>query len=105
MEQNQHTNTLPEKDPAAITTENQMEHQPVVDDEHHIPGGKLKNKIALITGGGSGIGKAVAILFAKEGAKVVINYLHGHEDADDTKQLIEKYGGEALLVPGDISQE
>jgi len=105
MKPNQHTNTLPEKDPKAITSEKQMEHKPVVDDVNHISSGKLKNKIALITGGGSGIGKAVAILFAKEGAKVAINYLHGQEDADDTKKLIEKYGGEALLVPGDISQE
>jgi NAD(P)-dependent dehydrogenase (short-subunit alcohol dehydrogenase family) len=86
-------------------SEKQMAHKPVVDDVHHQPGGKLKNKIALITGGDSGIGKAVAILFAKEGAKVAINYLNEHEDAETTKSLIEKYGGEALLLPGDISQE
>jgi NAD(P)-dependent dehydrogenase (short-subunit alcohol dehydrogenase family) len=86
-------------------SEKQMAHKPVVDDVHHQPSGKLKNKIALITGGDSGIGKAVAILFAKEGAKVAINYLNEHEDAQSARSLIEKYGGEALLIPGDISQE
>ena len=98
------TNTLPAPD-KKVTSEKQMEHKPVVDDVNHVPSGKLKNKIALITGGGSGIGRAVAILFAKEGAKIAINYLDGHEDANNTKALIEKYGGEALLIPGDISQE
>lgn len=88
-----------------ITSEKQMEHKPVVDDVNHIPSGKLKNKIALITGGGSGIGKAVAILFAKEGAKIAINYYSGEEDAKDTEALIKKYGGEVLLIQGDISQE
>ncbi|OQP49729.1 NAD(P)-dependent oxidoreductase [Niastella yeongjuensis] len=86
-------------------SEKQMDHKPIVDDITHQPAGKLKNKIALITGGDSGIGKSVAILFAKEGAKVVINYLNEHEDAQSTKTLIEKYGGEALLIPGDISNE
>jgi NAD(P)-dependent dehydrogenase (short-subunit alcohol dehydrogenase family) len=105
MKPNQQTKTLPEKDPAAITSEKEMEHTPVVDDAQHVPSGKLKDKIALITGGGSGIGKAVAILFAKEGAKVAINYFHGEEDARDAKALIEKYGGEALLIQGDISEE
>src|SRR5689334_13847623 len=94
-----------EKQPSAITSEKQMEHTPVVDDVNHKPSGKLKGKIALITGGGSGIGKAVAILFAKEGAKVVINYYKGEEDAKDTEALIKKYGGECLLIQGDISEE
>src|SRR5687767_8873873 len=89
----------------AVTSEKQMEHKPVVDDVDHKPSGKLKGKIALITGGGSGIGKAVAILFAKEGAQIVINYYSGEEDARDTAALIKKYGGEVLLIQGDISQE
>lgn len=96
----------PEKEQqASITSEKQMEHQPVVDDPGHKPGEKLKDKIALITGGGSGIGKAVAILFAKEGAKVVINYNSGEEDAKDTEAIIKKYGGEVVLMQGDISKE
>lgn len=89
----------------AVTSEKEMEHKPVVDDVNHVASGKLKNKIALITGGGSGIGKAVAILFAKEGAKVAINYLGSEEDAQEAKVLIEKYGGEALLIRGDIREE
>src|SRR5688572_27166817 len=97
--------TTKEKKQPAITSEKQMEHKPVVDDESYKPSGKLKGKIALITGGGSGIGKAVAILFAKEGAKVAINYFSGEEDAKDTEALIKRYGGESLLIQGDISNE
>jgi NAD(P)-dependent dehydrogenase (short-subunit alcohol dehydrogenase family) len=100
-----HTAEPKEKKQAKVTSEKQMEHKPVVDDESHKPSGKLKGKIALITGGGSGIGKAVAILFAKEGAKVVINYYKGEEDAKDTEALVKKYGGESLLIQGDISEE
>jgi NAD(P)-dependent dehydrogenase (short-subunit alcohol dehydrogenase family) len=68
--------------------------------------GKLKNKIAFITGGDSGIGKAVAILFAKEGADVAISYLNEHEDAEKTRQVVEeKYGRKCLLIAGDVSKE
>ncbi|WP_205511222.1 glucose 1-dehydrogenase [Longitalea arenae] len=105
MQPNHTANNATAEKESAITTEKQMEHQPVVDDVHYVASGKLKGKIALITGGGSGIGKAVAILFAKEGAKVAINYYKGEEDAQNTKAIIEKYGGEALLIQGDISQE
>jgi NAD(P)-dependent dehydrogenase (short-subunit alcohol dehydrogenase family) len=101
----QQSDTAQAKKQSAITSEKQMEHKPVVDDVNYKPSGKLKDKVALITGGGSGIGKAVAILFAKEGARIAINYFSGHEDANDTKAQIEKYGGEAILVQGDISQE
>ncbi|WP_207512987.1 glucose 1-dehydrogenase [Longitalea luteola] len=105
MKPNHTTNTATAENESKITNEKQMEHQPVVDDESHVASGKLKGKIALITGGGSGIGKAVAILFAKEGAKVAINYYKGEEDAQDAKAIIEKYGGEVLLIQGDISDE
>lgn len=68
--------------------------------------GKLFNKVALITGGDSGIGKAVAVLFAKEGADIAIVYLNEHEDAADTKRMIgERYGRKCLLISGDISKE
>ena len=67
--------------------------------------GKLQNKIALITGGDSGIGKAVAILFAKEGADVAVSYLNEHRDANDTRKVIEEYGRRCLLLSGDIRRE
>ncbi|MFN8769685.1 MAG: SDR family oxidoreductase [Neisseriaceae bacterium] len=76
---------------------------PIHDDPKYIGSEKLKNKVAIITGGDSGIGKAVAIAFAKEGAKVVISYLNEDEDALNTKDIIEKYNGECLLVKGDLS--
>jgi NAD(P)-dependent dehydrogenase (short-subunit alcohol dehydrogenase family) len=67
--------------------------------------GKLHNKVALITGGDSGIGKAVALLFAQEGANIAIAYYNEHEDAEDTKTKIEQYGQQCLLISGDISKE
>ena len=67
--------------------------------------GKLKNKVALITGGDSGIGKAVALLFAKEGAKIAIAYLNETKEAKRTQQLVEEYGIKCLLIKGDLSKE
>ena len=64
--------------------------------------GKLKGKKAVITGGDSGIGRAVAIAFAREGADVLISYLNEHDDAEDTKRLIEEAGCKAVLAAGDI---
>ncbi|RST75209.1 glucose 1-dehydrogenase [Siminovitchia acidinfaciens] len=67
--------------------------------------GKLDGKTAIITGGDSGIGKAVAIYFAKEGADVAISYLEEDEDAKGTKNLIEQEGRKCLLIRGDIGDE
>lgn len=67
--------------------------------------GKLKEKNALITGGDSGIGRAVAILYAKEGANVAIAYLDEHDDAQETKRMVEAEGVRCLLLPGDIKEE
>ena len=79
---------------------------PVFDNGANKGSGKLYNKIALITGGDSGIGRAAAVLFAKEGADIVIVYFNEHEDARDTKKIIEeKYGRKCLLIAGDISKE
>lgn len=64
---------------------------------------KLKNKVALITGGDSGIGRAVALSFAQEGANVAISYLEEYEDAEKTLRLIEERGGKGILIPGDVS--
>jgi NAD(P)-dependent dehydrogenase (short-subunit alcohol dehydrogenase family) len=64
--------------------------------------GKLKGMVALITGGDSGIGRAVAVLYAREGADVAIVYLNSHEDAQETKRYVEKEGRECLLIAGDV---
>jgi hypothetical protein len=64
--------------------------------------GRLEDMRAVITGGDSGIGRAVAIAYAREGADVVISYLEEHEDAQQTKELVEAAGRKALVVPGDI---
>jgi NAD(P)-dependent dehydrogenase (short-subunit alcohol dehydrogenase family) len=66
---------------------------------------KLKGKVALITGGDSGIGRSVAILYAREGADVAIVYLDEHGDAKETKRLVEQEGRSALLVAGDVGDE
>ncbi|MFC0473590.1 SDR family oxidoreductase [Halalkalibacter kiskunsagensis] len=86
-------------------TESQMSPLPVYDDPNYSGSGKLANKVVLITGGDSGIGRAVAIAFAKEGAKLSIVYLDEHDDANQTKTEVEKYGGECLLLSGDIGDE
>jgi NAD(P)-dependent dehydrogenase (short-subunit alcohol dehydrogenase family) len=84
--------------------EKQMTPRPIYDNDE--PGhGRLKGKVAIITGGDSGIGRAVAIAFAKEGAEVVIAYLDEHQDAKQTADDIRKYGKEALLIATDISRE
>ena len=67
--------------------------------------GRLEGRRALITGGDSGIGRAVAIAFAREGADVLISYLDEHEDAEDTRKYVEEAGRTCVLVPGDISDK
>lgn len=67
--------------------------------------GKLKDKVALITGGDSGIGRAVALLFAKEGAKVAIVYLDEHQDAEETQRLLKEQNGQCVIIAGDIGDE
>jgi len=64
--------------------------------------GKLKGMVALVTGGDSGIGRAVCVLFAREGADVAFVYLSSHEDAQETKRCVEKEGRQCLLIPGDV---
>ncbi|MEK4377288.1 MULTISPECIES: SDR family oxidoreductase [unclassified Bacillus (in: firmicutes)] len=66
---------------------------------------KLAGKTAIITGGDSGIGRAVSVLFAKEGANVVIVYFNEHQDAEETKEYVEKEGVKCLLIAGDVGDE
>ena len=82
-----------------------MTPKPIFDDPSYKGSGKLKGKVAIITGGDSGLGRAAAIAFAKEGAKLVIPYYDEHKDALETKMYIESLGGECLLLSGDISDK
>ncbi|GFE69296.1 short-chain dehydrogenase/reductase SDR [Chroococcus sp. FPU101] len=82
-----------------------MTPSPKSDDAQYQGSGKLQNKVALITGGDSGIGRAVAIAYAKEGADVAIVYLNEDEDAQKTKQLVEEIGQQCLTIAGDIGHE
>src|SRR5881227_2448499 len=85
--------------------EHKMKPPPKAEDEKHRGSGKLQDKVAIITGGDSGIGRAVAIAFAKEGADVSIVYLDEHEDAKETQRLVEEKGRRCLLVAGDVGDE
>ncbi|MDS9472369.1 SDR family oxidoreductase [Sporosarcina pasteurii] len=87
--------------------ESEMTPAPIYDDENYKGSGKLKGKNVLITGGDSGIGRAVAVAYAKEGANVAIAYLAEQEDADADKtvELIEKYGVKSYKIRIDISEE
>ncbi|WP_410769756.1 SDR family oxidoreductase [Fontibacillus sp. BL9] len=88
--------------------------QPGIESEMHprpeyegayLAAGKLRNKVALITGADSGIGRAVAVAYAKEGADVAIVYLNEHDDANKTKAEVEQEGRKCLLIPGDVGDE
>lgn len=83
--------------------EYKMYPRPIFDNPNYKGSGKLRGKVAIITGGDSGLGRAAAIAFVKEGAKVVIPYYNEHKDAMDTKNYIENMGGECLFLSGDIA--
>lgn len=85
--------------------ESEMNPRPVSVDPNYKGSGKLAGKTAIITGGDSGIGKSVAVYFAKEGADVAIVYLEEHQDAEETKGLIESEGRQCQLFSGDIGNE
>lgn len=85
--------------------ESHMQPKPQAEDPQQRGSGKLLNKVALITGGDSGIGRAVALAFAKEGADIAVAYLNEHEDAEETRAGVERHGRRCILLAGDISEE
>ena len=85
--------------------ESELEPKPRFEAGEYKAAGKLEGKVALITGGDSGIGRAVATIFAREGAAVAINYLDEEQsDAEETQAAVEEAGAECLLLPGDLSE-
>lgn len=90
-----------QQQPPGVTGE--MRPRPDHGEESYRGSGRLEGKAAIITGADSGIGRAVAIAYAREGADVLISYLDEHEDAKDTAQWVERAGRSAVLVPGDVA--
>ncbi|MDQ0253188.1 NAD(P)-dependent dehydrogenase (short-subunit alcohol dehydrogenase family) [Evansella vedderi] len=82
-----------------------MRPRPISESPDYKATGKLQGKVAIISGGDSGIGRAVAYAFAKEGATIVIVYLNEHADAQETKQRVEQLGQQCLAIAGDLGQE
>ena len=85
--------------------DSQMRPQPQSQKAKGYPSRKLEDKVGLITGGDSGIGRAIAIAFAQEGAHVAVVYLNEHEDAKETKRLVASHGRRCLTIAGDVSEE
>lgn len=95
---------FPQQEQNAPGSQQQMRPQPIAEDTDYKPAGKLKGKVAIVTGGDSGIGRSVAILFAKEGADVCIVYLNEHEDAGQTATRIKELGGRVIICDGDLAK-
>ena len=85
--------------------ESEMTPRPRAEDPDHRGSGKLRGKVTMITGGDSGIGRAVAIAFAREGADVAVVYLNEHKDAEETKRLVEQEGRRCVTIAGDVGEE
>jgi NAD(P)-dependent dehydrogenase (short-subunit alcohol dehydrogenase family) len=106
MGQGQQKETLPPQNQKQEPgSQQQMNPKPATNDPNYRGSGKLKDKVALITGGDSGIGRAVACFFAKEGANVAILYLNEHKDAEETRGMVEQEGRRCLTIAGDIGDE
>jgi NAD(P)-dependent dehydrogenase (short-subunit alcohol dehydrogenase family) len=96
---------FPEQQQEPAGLESEMEPRPDYGEESYRGSGKLEGKTAIITGGDSGIGRAVALAFAREGADVLISYLDEHSDAQETVRIVEKEGRRCVPVAGDIGDE
>jgi NAD(P)-dependent dehydrogenase (short-subunit alcohol dehydrogenase family) len=94
-----------EREQPAPGSEAAMRHKPDYGEASYVGFGRLKGRVALVTGGDSGIGRAVALAFAREGADVCIAYLSEHEDAEETRRVVEGAGRRAHLVAGDLSED
>lgn len=95
--------TLPPQQQPEPGKEGQMNPRPEYRGEDYKAAGKLEGKVAIITGGDSGIGRSVAVLFAREGADVAILYLDQHQDADETRRVVEEQGRKCLTFAGDVA--
>jgi NAD(P)-dependent dehydrogenase (short-subunit alcohol dehydrogenase family) len=96
---------FPKQEQEPVGLESEMEPRPDYGEESYRGSGKLQGKAAVITGGDSGIGRAVALAFAREGADVLISYLDEHSDAEETVRIVEKEGRRCIAVAGDIGDE
>jgi len=96
---------FPQKEQEHPGSDREMAPRPDYGEETYRGFGRLKDRVAVITGADSGIGRAVALAFAREGADVVISYLNEHQDAQETRRLVESAGRRAALVAGDLAEE
>ena len=101
-----HTDKFPDQEQDTPAIQNKMDPKPDCGEESYTGHGRLEGRNALITGGDSGIGRAAAIAYAREGANVAIHFLPGEEeDAEEVKEIIEKEGRQSLLLPYDLRDE
>jgi len=104
MKQEYPTPPFPKQPQSVPGSQAKMDPYPDCGEQSYTGSGRLKDKIALVTGADSGIGRAVAIAFAREGAQVAISYLNEHDDPKETARWVEEAGRKCLLLPGDLAQ-